>query len=561
MSTPSDLKTSPSHIPPPGGPTPDGSFKQFSQFWKLDLTSGFLVSLIALPLCLGISMASNFPPMAGLWTAIAGGLIATFLSNSQLTIKGPAAGLIVVVLDTVRELGGDDVNLGYRRAIAIGFAAAVIQLLFGVFKMGRFGEFFPGSAVHGMLAAIGIIIAGKQIHALVGVVPTAKSPIGLLAEIPSSVMNMNPEVATVGIIGLALLIFLPKIPFEIFKKIPAPLVVIVVALILSQYFDLEHGHHYHLFEHDYEVGPRFLVPLKGNPLNAFAFPDFSILTHPGAWLHVAVWALVGSLESLLSAKAIDHNDPYHRKTNLNRDLMAVGAANMVSSLVGGLPMISEIVRSSANINNGAKSRFANFFHAIFLLIFVFALPSLISRIPLSALAALLVFTGCRLASPKEFLAAYKIGRDQFAIFTITAIAILFTDLLIGVAIGVVLELILDWRRGTPARALFRANLESHTVGQRAVVVVHDALVFSNWLSLKGHLEKVSRFREVYLDLRDVVVVDHSVMEKLEQLRSDFQNTGRFLTIHGLDGLESQSGHHLGYHKRTGESDPNLSFDN
>ena len=412
--------------------------------WRSDLLSGFLVFLIALPLCLGIAMASGFPPMAGIISAIIGGLLVSRVSGSYVTINGPAAGLIVVILDAVQSLGEGDAMAGYRFTLAAIVMASVLQVLMGVFKAGKLSAFFPTSVVHGMLAAIGIIIMAKQFHTLVGVKPEADSLIGTIAEIPHSIIEMNPEVSIIGLFGLALMIAWALIKNKYLKMIPAPILVVMIGLALGQYFDLDHVHKY-LFlpdaeilpHHEFTVGPKFLVSVPEHFMAGFYFPDFSKIATYEFWIAVVSICLVGSLESLLSAAAVDKLDPYKRDSDLNRDLTAVGVGNIASGMIGGLPMIAEIVRSSANINNGAKTGWANFFHGAFLLIFVALFPRLIHEIPLASLAALLVFTGFRLASPKEFAKTLEVGLDNFVIFLATIIGVLATDLLIGVAIGIV----------------------------------------------------------------------------------------------------------------------------
>ncbi|MEY4210221.1 MAG: hypothetical protein RLZ92_600, partial [Pseudomonadota bacterium] len=359
--------------------------------WRSDLLSGFLVFLIALPLCLGIAMASGFPPMGGIITAIIGGLVVSRINGSFVTINGPAAGLIVVIVDAVQALGQGDAMAGYRYTLAAIVIASALQVLLGVFKAGKLSAFFPSSVVHGMLAAIGIIIMAKQIHTLLGVKPEAKSLLGVIAEVPHSIINMNPEVAFIGLCGLALLIAWALIKQPTLKMIPAPLLVVLMGLGLGQYFDLDHIHQY-LFlpdaeilpHHEFSVGPSFLVAVPENFLAGFYFPDFSKIADHEFWISVVTIWLVGSLESLLSASAVDKLDPYRRNSNLNRDLTAVGIGNMIAGMVGGLPMIAEIVRSSANINNGAKTAWANFFHGGFLLIFVALFPKLIHEIPLTS---------------------------------------------------------------------------------------------------------------------------------------------------------------------------------
>jgi MFS superfamily sulfate permease-like transporter len=256
-----------------------------------------------------------------------------------------------------------------------------------------------------------------------------------------------------------------------------------------------------------------------------------------------LFSLIGSLESLLSAKAIDLLDPWKRKTNLNRDLFAVGLANTLSGALGGLPMISEIVRSSANITNGGRTRDANFFHGAFLLVFVLLAPNLIHSIPLAALGAMLVYTGTRLASPREIVNTYRIGREQLIVFVGTIVATLATDLLIGIASGIAIKILLHVLQGVRPGWLVKSQVEQKfDDGETVVLVVGRAAVFTNWLSLGSAINCVSSDRAVVVDLSATHFVDHSVMEKLFELMHDLADRGRRLTIVGLDNHRPLSRH-------------------
>lgn len=511
--------------------------------WRADTLAGFLVFLIALPLCLGISMASGFPPFAGVITAIVGGLVVTFFMGSPLTIKGPAAGLIVIGLGAVEEFGRGDAVRGYKVALACVVVSGLVQVLLGVARAGKLGDFFPVSAVHGMLAAIGIIIAAKQLHVMLGVRPVAKGSLGLVAELPHSLANMNPAVGLIGISSALVLFGWPLLKWGWAKKVPAALVVLVLIIPLSMGLDLEHAHHVMTpFFGDVEVGPRFLVQVPSNLARVIAWPDFSALGTGTFWKYVVMFALVGSLESLLSSKAIDSLDPLHRKSQLDRDLIAIGIGNTLAGLLGGLPMISEIVRSSANVQNGARTRWANFFHGAFLLLFISLAPALVHRIPLAALAAMLVYTGCRLASPKEFKKTLAVGREQLLIFVATILATLASDLLIGIAAGILVKFVLHAARGVSVVTLFRPGVVVDRDGDAHVIRVRTAAVFSNWLGLKRHIQGAPPDAPVVVDLSEAVLVDHTVMSHLHALSEERARAGGGLALRGLERHAPASRH-------------------
>lgn len=567
-----------------------------------DAFAGFLVFLIALPLCLAISIASGCPPMAGVLTAGIGAILCAFVSNSELTIKGPAAGMIAIVLGAVtsfRDLGVGD-ERAYQMMLAVGVAAGVIQILFGLFKAGSLGEFFPTSAVHGLLASIGVIIISKQIHVALGVMGLKGNPFPLLAQVPHSVMNLNPRFAIIGAISLVILFGKPFIKVAWVKMVPGQLIVLVMALVLGNYWGLckpapqldEKGqtvfiHHkgdvvkdaagkevkdkagvvthykddepvyqYSMGGKSYPQGPKYLVSVPKDIRKAFSAPEMSALYDPhswkSAWFWVGMFALIGSLESLLSAKAVDLIDPLKRKTNLNRDLLAVGIANTAVAAVGGLPMISEIVRSKANIDNGARSRVAGVVHGVCLLVFVALLPGLINQIPLAALAAMLVFTGFRLASPMEFIHIAHIGKEQLLVFVTTIVAVLMTDLLIGIAIGVVMEMCVHVYLGASIGSLFGSSADvEHQPNGISVITVRNAAMFSNWIPLR---KKIVQYgyemkNKVVVDLSQSSLVDHTVMDKLAALKNDFTAEGLELEIRGLDDHQPVSGHPLATRRR------------
>ena len=504
--------------------------------------------LIALPLCLGIAMASGFPPVAGILTAIVGGLVVTFLGSASLTIKGPAAGLIVIALGAVTELGMGDPALGYKRALAVGVMAAVVQIAFALVRAATVGVAMSPSVVHGMLAAIGVIIVSKQAHTMVGVKPEAKEPLELLAEIPHSLVNANIEILVVGVLALGILILWPQLKASWAKRIPAPIVALAFAIPLGQVFDLDHVHDYHLFAHTYHVGPEYLVSLPGSLLDAVAFPDFSMAFDPISLKYVVMFSLVGTIESTLSVIAVDSLSPKKEASSLNKDLFATGVGNLVSSMIGGLPMISEIVRSKANIDAGAQSRWSNFFHGAFLLTFVALMPGLLGEIPLAALAAMLVYTGFRLASPTEFRHAKQLGFDQLALFLTTLIVTLATDLLLGVAAGLALKFVLHAVRAKSLRKLFRPTVSSVRHDATIDVKISGAATFITLLSVRKLLVEVPPDVDVVtVDFSDVVLVDHTFLAGVVSMSKEWERAS--LGFVGLDALAANTSHPHSTHRK------------
>ncbi|MFM9011210.1 MAG: SulP family inorganic anion transporter [Planctomycetota bacterium] len=559
------MNATPSASPAPGGDIPSGRWPDCLRSARPDVISGFLVFLIALPLCLGISLASGFPPVAGVFTAVVGAIVTSFISNSELTIKGPAAGLIVIVLGAMQSFGytgGADPEAdfnAYRMAIAVGCVAGIVQVGFGLLRAGALSEFFPTAVVHGMLAAIGFIICLKQLPVVFG--QKAKGePLEILRELPEKILHLNPAITVIGLVSLAILFGWPAIRGRLrpawLRFVPAQLLVLAVAVPLGRWFDLAHDHADTVAGHEYQVGQSFLVNVPGNLAAAVTTPDFSVFTRPdlrlsaGWW--VAMFALVGSVESLLSAKAIDLLDPWKRKTDMNRDLLAVGLANVAAAAIGGLPMISEIVRSKSNIDNGARTRFADFWHGIFLLAAVALAPGVIHMIPLSALAAMLVYTGFRLASPREFINVFKIGSEQLFIFVATIIAVLATDLLVGVGIGILLKFVIHAVNGVPLASFFKPFLKVSMIDDQTVQIdASGSAVFSNWIPFRRQIEQLGlvQHHNVVVNLAGTEVVDSSVMEKLHELALDFQQSGLKLDIVGLESHRQASAHPLAARRR------------
>ncbi|ESS65865.1 sulfate transporter [Methyloglobulus morosus KoM1] len=500
--------------------------------WQVDLRSGFLVFLIALPLSLGVAIASGFPPSAGIISAIVGGLLVSRISGSYLTINGPAAGLIVVILAAVQALGAGDAMAGYRYTLAAIVVSGALQILMGRFKAGQLSAFFPASVMHGMLAAIGLIIIVTQSHVLLGVTPMPGSLFSTILQIPHSLFNLKPEVFLISLLGLLILMTWPLLE----SRIPAPVIVVLIGILFAW--------HYNLGEAVTTDGTKFLVSLSDNFFSDFYFPDFSKFFTVAFWEAVISITLVGSLETILSASAIDRLDPDKRTTDLNCDLTAIGIGNMVAGSIGGLPMIAEIVRSSENVNNGAKTPWANFFHGLFLLVSLVLFPRLIQGIPLAALAALLVYTGYRLASPAIFVRVMDVGKEQFLMFIVTIIGVLAVDLLAGVALGMLVKFTLNLVRGVWFKNLFKIHFTvRQSDGNIVTIKLLGSALFSNFLPLKNKLAELEPGKTIIFDFTDGYLIDHTVMEFLDNFKHSYEaQGGRYIQIG--KALETFSDHAL-----------------
>ena len=503
--------------------------------FKDDILAGFSVSLIALPLCLGIAIASGVPPLAGLITAIVGGMIASRISGTFVTISGPAAGLIVITLGAAEAMGGAGAEsgfAGYPHALGAIVIGGLIMALFGLLKVGKVGDYFPSAAVHGMLAAIGIIIIIKQFFPAIGAPSPSGEILEVATEIPAAFLEYNPYALSVALVALAILIIHPMLKLKAIKMIPAPMWVLIFTIPMAAFLGTNH---------------LAMVEMPHNLFGegGFQLPSFEKIGESAFWIAVAGFSLVSAIESLLSAKAVDSLDPYKRNSNLNKDLISMGTGSSLAAAIGGLPMISEIVRSSANVNNGAKTQWSNFFHGGFLLVYLLIGVFVIEMIPISALAAMLVFTGFRLASPKEFKHMYKVGLMELEIFIVTLVAVLATDLIIGIVIGIVFKYVLVLFKGTKIKELFKSHLSIEIENEIKTIRLNGSQIFSNYLSLKKKMDSgIGKYKELILDFSDVTFVDHTVMEHLEDYARQVRLKGKEMHIVNVDSLNAVSDHPL-----------------
>jgi MFS superfamily sulfate permease-like transporter len=514
---------------------PKKGIEGLKENWRSDFQAGFFVFLIALPLCLGISIGSGFPPSAGIITAIVGGLLVSRLNGSYIVINGPAGGLIVVMLAAVESLSdGGDMMSGYRYTLAAVMISGLFQVMMGRYRMGSLSAFFPTPVVRGMLAAMGISIMARQIHVMLGVTPESGSLFSSIAQIPSSLLSSPFDIATIGLTSFAILSIWPFFKGKKLGKIPAPIMVLVIGVLLAQFFGIQYD--------NLDSRP-FLVEIPLDFSAYFYLPNFSKIATFEFWVATFTICMVASLESVLSATAAEKIDPYNRPPNLDQDLAAVGLGNVISGFLGGLPMIAEFVRSSANVDGGAKTGWANFFHGLLLLIFVALFPHLIHSIPHAALAAVLVFVGYRRATPQIFSEVLSIGKDQLFLFIVTILAVLATNLLVGVFFGVFVKLVLHLTRGVWISNLFKIHFDIKEEGNRVTVKIIGSALFSNFLPLKKAVDNIESGKHITFDFSQCYLVDHSILVYIDEFSMHYANSCGTCRKVG-HALETYSDHNL-----------------
>jgi MFS superfamily sulfate permease-like transporter len=494
---------------------------------KQDLPASVVVFFVALPLCLGIALASGAPLFSGVIAGIIGGIVVGLLSGSQIGVSGPAAGLAAIVLSAITTLGGWE---NFLVAVVLGGA---IQLLFGVLRAGVIGYYFPSSVIKGMLTGIGIIIILKQIPHFFGYDSDPEGDFAFaqidggntFSALVDALQNVSVGSTLIAATGLGILILWETVLMKrakVFRLIQGPVVAVVVGIIYSVVF-ASHG--------TLAIGPEHLVSVPvpadlSSFLDQFTFPNWGAIANPFVWVTAFTIALVASLETLLCVEATDKLDPEKRVTPTNRELMAQGAGNMISGLIGGLPITQVIVRSSANIQSGGKTKTSAIVHGFFLLTSVILIPNLLNLIPLSVLAAVLFVVGYKLAKPRLFVEMYRKGRRQFLPFLVTVLGIVFTDLLVGIAmglaVGVVVILITSYRNS------HFLHIKDKSDGRhRIAMTLAEEVTFFNKGAILHELDSLPDDTWLELDVRSTTYLDADVIEILD----DFAPRTK---AHGID---------------------------
>lgn len=488
--------------------------KQHSYYnLKSDLFAGLVVFLIAIPLCLGIALASGAPLYSGIVSGMVGGIVIGLLSKSPLSVSGPAAGLTAVIALAITDLGSFEVFL-----CAVILAGAM-QFLFGVFRAGFVSSYFPSNVIEGMLAAIGLIIIMKQVPYLLGFDLEKATEFMLLesgfSSIHHSLKHISPGILLIGLISLALLIFWERPFMKKFQAIPAALIVVIFGALMNILFSS-------FFPFLAIDNPNYMVnlPIAGNIkefVTQFTLPDFAGFSNPNVWQTALVIALIASIESLLSVEAIDKLDPYKRYTPSSRELKAQGIGNIVSGFLGGLPVTSVIVRSSANLNAGGRTKIAAITHGALLILCVALVPSLLNKIPLAALAAVLIMVGYKLCKPSVFVHMWKDGGYvQFIPFIITLISVVFLDLLKGVAIGMVVSVFFMLRQNMKIPYYYKRITYSN--GEVIHLTLSQEVSFLNKASIKETLDNIPEGTNIIIDANQAAYIDFDVLDLLREFK-------------------------------------------
>ena len=531
--------------------------------WRYDLSAGMQVALVSLPLSLGIAIASGAPPITGVISAIIAGLVFPFLGGAYVTISGPAAGLAPALLSGMLLLGNGDLAAGYPLVLVAICLTGLLQILLSFANAGRFAIFLPVTVVEAMLAAIGIIIIVKQIPALLGAMaPASKSMLTSISQLPQAFAEMHAAIFFIGCLCLFLMFFINQTKMEWMRKIPAPLTVVIVGLVLGYVFQLD---------------ARYMISMPHDILEGgITLPAFGEVWERrelwwGVLIVVITLTLIDGIESLATIAGVDKIDPFQRKSHANTTLRAMGVSNTMSSIFGGLTIIPGGIKSRVNIDAGGRTLWANFYNACFLVVFLFLAKDLISRIPLAAIGAILVYVGWRLCELRVFSRTYAIGRDQIIIFIFTILAILSTDLLYGILLGISAEVLMLLYLLTPS---LRVVITGRFTFQQSV-----ELFFKNLINLfrspiiavkedKANSEPHYRillgsvvcFNLIYLDklLQSLPsnagitlvttesghIIDHTAMEYLHQIEEQFVRDGRSFELQGLDNYYQFTPHAL-----------------
>ena len=500
------------------------TIKYYRIIWlRHDLPAGLSVFLVALPLCLGIALASGAPLYAGLLSGIIGGLAVALISGSQLAVSGPAAGLTTLVAASIISLGD------YKIFLLAVMVAGLFQLILGLLKLGVIANYFPSSVIKGMLAAIGIILISKQIPLALGYDQPDFWTNGLMNLFSTknffdNFKSFNYHITSGAIlitaISLIALIFLQLPSAKKFKIIPAPLVVVLIGIVTNILFTNAAS--------SFSLKQAQLVNIPSNVFANISFPDFSkMFSNTEIWKDGIIIGLLATLETLLCIEAIDKLDRRNRITPVNRELIAQGIGNMTCGLLGAIPITAVVVRGAANVDAGARTKLSAFTHGLFLLLAVLLVPFLLNKIPYASLAAILLITGYNLTKPKLFRNMWSLGSKQFIPFILTIIVILSTDLLIGVSIGLLLSIYFIVQNNF--RAEYKISTTQHNGIETEYIKLNSNVTFLNKVKLRKALDEVSEYSVLTIDGSECNFIDYDILEIISEYENKAQD--RHIELH------------------------------
>ena len=524
---------------------PKTGIKGLTENWQSDLIAAISVALIALPLSLGIALAAGAPAMSGIFSAVVGGIVTTLYRGGHISVNGPAKGVIGVILLGI-ALMDDGSGQAFNYVLAAVVISGAIQMLLGILKLGRLAEVFHSSVIHGILAAIGIIIFAKQIHVAMGTYSDSPSIIQNLIDAVLYLPQANPFVILISLTGLFLLLLHSKISYRFFHFLPAPMWVIALSIPFAYLFNFFDQQTLSFLGKTYEIGPHLLLDIPDNIMDSIMHPNFNKVNTIEFWTTVFSMLIITSIESLAIAKAVDKIDPYKRKTDLNKDLTGIGLSTMVAGLIGGLPIIAVIIRSTVNIHNGAKTKWSNMYQGILLLLFIVALSPIMRKVPLSAFAILLVYTGFKLASPAVFKKAYNQGTEQLIFFTGTMILTIYTYLLIGLLGGLLLALVTHMLLARLSISqFFKMVYKSRTKLVKLKDGSFDLKIrgianFLGILKVDNLITQIPSGANVNIDLSETRLVGITYMDYLVEFLKSQRDSGGRVFITGLDSHVSST---------------------
>lgn len=543
--------------------TPKTGLKGLIENWQGDAIAAISVALIALPLSLGIALAAGAPAMAGILSAIVGGVVTTLYRGGHVSVNGPAKGVIAVILFGITVMD-DGSGQAFNYVLAAIVVSGAIQAVLGVLKLGRLADIFHSSVIHGLLAAIGIIIFAKQIHVALGTHSESPSIIQNLIDAVLFLPEANPFVVVISFVGLLLSLFHSKISFRVFQFFPAPIWVIALSIPFVYLFNFFEPHTLEFFGNAYSVGPHLLLDIPDNFADSIMHPNFAKINTVEFWTTVISILIITSIESLAIAKAVDKIDPYKRKTDLNKDLTGIGLSTMAAGFVGGLPIIAVIIRSTVNIHNGAKTKWSNLYQGLFLLLLIVVLSPIMKQVPLCAFAILLVYTGFKLASPAVFKQVYNQGPEQLIFFVFTMVLTLYTNLLIGLLGGLLLVMASHMLLAKePIGQFFKliysggSRVEENPDGSYDLKIKGIAN-FLGVLKVDTLVKTIPSGVNVNIDLSETRLVGMTYMEYLVDYLRVQKDSGGNVVIKGLDTHVSYSTHNRALKISLNNAAPKLS---